>query len=73
MAFKIQLKFDNKEYDDYDSTYSFKRDVDARGHPASSIYGEITMVQFELFSDTSLLESMVKLYCVTSGYIAFVN
>lgn len=71
MAFKAKLNFNGKEYDVLDCKYSFKRDVDSKGRPASSIYGGIVEVHIESTEDTSILEAMINQYSLTSGTIVF--
>lgn len=71
MAFKAKLNFNGKEYDVLDCKYSFKRDIDSKGRPASSIYGGIVEAHIESTEDTSILEAMINQYSMTSGSIVF--
>lgn len=71
MAFKAKLAFNGKEYDVLDCRYSFKRDVDSKGRPASSIYGGIVEIHIESTEDVSILEAMINQYSLTSGTVVF--
>lgn len=71
MAFKAKLSFNGKEYDVLDCNYKFKRDVDSKGRPSSSIYGGVIDVHIESTEDTSILESMINQYSLTSGSVVF--
>jgi len=71
MSFNAKLTFNNKEYDVLDCKYSFKRDVDSKGRPSSSIYGGIIEVHVESTESTDLLDAMINQYSLTSGEITF--
>jgi hypothetical protein len=60
MSFKAQLKIGGKEFDVLHCSYSFRRDVDAKGRPSSNLYGGQVTLEVESTEDTSLLESMVN-------------
>lgn len=71
MAFKAKLSFNGKEYDILDCRYSFKRDVDSKGRPSSSIYGGLIEAHIESTESTDLLDAMINQYSLTSGEITF--
>src|SRR3984957_7290845 len=60
MSFKAQLKIGGKEFDVLHCSYSFRRDVDAKGRPSSGLYGGQVTLEVESTEDTSLLEAMVN-------------
>jgi len=60
MSFKASLKFGSKEYDVLSCSYSFSRDVDHKGRPASTVYGGTVSVTIESTEDTTVIESMVN-------------
>ena len=45
--FKSTLKFQSKEFDIRFVDYEIKRDVDAKGRPASHLYGGIIKITIE--------------------------
>ena len=71
MAFSSTLKLGSKEYDVLDCKYSLHRDVDAKGRPASNIYGGRITVRVESTADTTILEHMVNQFKPFSGSIIF--
>lgn len=60
MAFKATLKIGSKSMDVLAMSYSFARDVDAKGRPSSRVYGGNINVTVESTDDTSIIESMVN-------------
>ncbi len=71
MAFRSTLNLGGKEYDVLDCSYSLKRDVDSKGRPSSSIYGERISVRVESTEDTTILETMVNQFKPFNGSIVF--
>ena len=71
MAFRATLNLGGKEFDVLDCSYQLKRDVDAKGRPASNIYGGVINVHVESTEDTSILEQMVSQFKPISGSIVF--
>ena len=60
MSFKAKLKFGSKEYDVLSCNFSFSRDVDHKGRPASGVYGGTLSCSIESTEDTTIIESMVN-------------
>jgi hypothetical protein len=60
MSFKAKLKLGGKEFDVLHCSYTFRRDVDAKGRPSSGVYGGTVQVEIESTDDTSVLESMLN-------------
>jgi hypothetical protein len=60
MAFNAKLNMAGKEYDVLSCSYSLNRDVDAKGRPASGVYGGTIDVEVESTEDTSIVEAMVN-------------
>lgn len=71
MAFKAQLKLGSKEFDVISCNYSLRRDVDAKGRPASGLYGGTINLALESSDDTSVIESMVNQYKPIDGTVTF--
>lgn len=76
MAFKGSFKFSsgagaNKEMDVLNCNVSFKRDVDAKGRPASDVYGGKIMVVVESTPDSIVLENMFAQFKPIGGSIVF--
>jgi hypothetical protein len=71
MAFRAVLNLGGKEFDVLDCDYKLERDVDAKGRPASNIYGGKVRVHVESTEDTSILEQMVSQFKPISGSITF--
>jgi hypothetical protein len=71
MAFKASLKFEGKEYDVLQCSYSFHRDVDMKGRPSSNIYGGTINVEIESTEDTTIVAQMVNQFKPNSGAITF--
>ncbi|GAA4343152.1 type VI secretion system tube protein TssD [Flaviaesturariibacter amylovorans] len=72
MSFKAKLKMGGKEFDVLHCSYTFRRDVDAKGRPASSVYGGTVQLEVESTDDTSVLESMINnVYKSQKGTITF--
>jgi hypothetical protein len=71
MAFRATLSLAGKEFDVLDCDYKLERDVDAKGRPASNIYGGKVKVRVESTEDTSILETMVSQFKPISGSIIF--
>lgn len=71
MAFKATLNLAGKEFDVLECNYKLERDVDAKGRPASGIYGGIIRVRVESTDDTTILEQMVSQFKPTTGSIVF--
>jgi len=60
MSFKAKLKIGSKELDVLHCSYTFRRDVDAKGRPSSGVYGGTVQLEVESTDDTSILESMIN-------------
>jgi hypothetical protein len=60
MSFKATLKVGNTEFDVISCSYSFYRDVDVKGRPASIVYGGRIDFVVESTDDTSIIESMLN-------------
>ncbi|MDR0796406.1 MAG: type VI secretion system needle protein Hcp [Tannerella sp.] len=71
MAFRSKLSFEGKEYDVLDCNYSFRRDVDAKGRPSSSVYGGNIYVTVESTDDTKIIAQMVNQFKTCGGTITF--
>ncbi len=71
MAFRATLSLAGKEFDVLDCDYKLERDVDAKGRPASNIYGGKVRVRVESTEDTSILEQMVNQFKPISGSVIF--
>jgi hypothetical protein len=72
MSFKASLKFSGKEYDILSCSYSFSRDVDHKGRPASNVYGGSISCSIESTEDTTIIESMINSkHKPVSGTITF--
>jgi hypothetical protein len=72
MSFKAKLTIGGKKFDVLHCSYTFRRDVDAKGRPSSSVYGGTIQLEIESTDDTSILESMINnIYKSFSGTITF--
>lgn len=72
MSFNAKLKIGSKEgIDVLACDYKLHRDVDAKGRPASGVYGGTINVSIESTDDTSIVESMVNQYKPVDGVITF--
>ncbi|MDR3057652.1 MAG: type VI secretion system needle protein Hcp [Prevotella sp.] len=71
MAFKANLKFEGKEYDVIQCSYSFHRDVDLKGRPSSNVYGGSIILEVESTEDTTVFSQMVNQFKPNSGTITF--
>lgn len=71
MAFRATLNLAGKEFDVLDCDYKLERDVDAKGRPASNIYGGKVRVRVESTEDTSILEQMVNQFKPSAGSVIF--
>ena len=71
MAFKANLKFEGKEYDVIQCSYSFHRDVDLKGRPSSNVYGGSIILEVESTEDTTVFTQMVNQFKPSSGTITF--
>ena len=71
MAFKAQLKLGSKEFDVISCNYALHKEVDAKGRPASILYGGIINLTVESTDDTSIIESMVNQYKPIDGTVTF--
>ncbi len=71
MAFRATLNLAGKEFDVLDCDYKLERDVDAKGRPASNIYGGKVRVRVESTEDTSILEQMVNQFKPIAGSVIF--
>jgi hypothetical protein len=60
MGFQAKLKLGSKEYDVISCNFSFHRDVDPKGRPASGVYGGSINLVVESAGDSSIAESMVN-------------
>lgn len=54
--FNATLKFKGKEFDVRYVDYLIERDVDAKGRPASHLYGGLVRMIIESTEDTTILE-----------------
>src|SRR6476620_8822300 len=60
MSFNAKLKIAGKDgIDVLACDYALHRDVDAKGRPASGVYGGTINLSVESTDDTSIIESMV--------------
>src|ERR687890_2691870 len=72
MSFNAKLKFSGKDgIDVLACDYALRRDVDAKGRPASGVYGGTINLTIESTDDTSIIESMVNQYKPVDGTITF--
>lgn len=72
MSFKAKLKIGGKDFDVLHCSYSFRRDVDAKGRPSSGVYGGTVQFEIESTEDTSVLESMINsVYKPQKGSVIF--
>jgi hypothetical protein len=72
MSFKAKLELGGKKFDVLHCSYSFRRDVDAKGRPSSSVYGGTVQMEVESTEDTSVLESMINnVYKPHKGTVTF--
>jgi len=72
MSFKAKLTIGGKKFDVLHCSYSFRRDVDTKGRPSSSVYGGSVQLEIESTDDTSVLESMLNnIYKSISGSVTF--
>jgi hypothetical protein len=72
MSFNAKLKFAGKDgIDVLACDYALHRDVDAKGRPASGVYGGTINLSVESTEDTSIIESMVNQYKPVDGVITF--
>jgi hypothetical protein len=72
MSFNAKLKFGGKDgIDVLSCDYALRRDVDAKGRPASGVYGGTINLTIESTDDTSIVESMVNQYKPVDGTITF--
>lgn len=71
MAFRASLKFEGKEFDVLDCTYSFRRDIDLKGRPSSNVYGGNIVISIESTEDSTILSQMVNQFKPNSGTITF--
>ena len=60
MAFQAKLKLGSATFDVISCNFSFYRDVDPKGRPASGVYGGTVNLVVESTADTSIIESMVN-------------
>lgn len=59
-SFRASLELGGKEFDVLFSDYSFSRDTDKKGKPASNVYGGRITVEIESTEDTSVIEAMLN-------------
>ena len=72
MSFNAKLKFAGKDgIDVLACDYALRRDVDAKGRPASGVYGGTINLTIESTEDTSIVESMMNQYKPVDGTITF--
>jgi hypothetical protein len=72
MSFKAKLELGGKKFDVLHCSYTFRRDVDAKGRPSSGVYGGTVQLEVESTDDTSVLESMINnVYKAVKGKIIF--
>ena len=69
--FNGTLKFKGKEFDIRYVDYSIERDVDAKGRPASHLYGGLIRIIIESTEDTTILENMVTQFNPHNGTIEY--
>lgn len=69
--FNATLKFKGKEFDIRFVEYSIERDVDAKGRPASHLYGGLVHMVIESTEDTTILENMVTQFNPHAGTVEF--
>lgn len=72
MSFNAKLKFGGKDgIDLLACDYALHRDVDAKGRPASGVYGGTINLLVESTEDTTIVESMVNQFKPVDGTITF--
>ena len=72
MSFNAKLKFGGKDgIDVLACGYKLHRDVDAKGRPASGVYGGTINLTIESTDDTTVIESMINQYKPIDGAITF--
>jgi len=69
--FNATLKFKGKEFDVRYVDYLIERDVDAKGRPASHLYGGLVRMIIESTEDTTILENMVTQFNPHSGIVEY--
>lgn len=69
--FNATLKFKGKEFDIRYVDYCIERDVDAKGRPASHLYGGLIRIIIESTEDTTILENMVTQFNPHNGTIEY--
>ena len=69
--FKSTLKFQSKEFDIRFVDYEIKRDVDAKGRPASHLYGGIIKITIESTEDTTIIENIVSQFKPHEGTVVY--
>lgn len=60
MSFRAHLELGGKEFDVLYSEYTFSRDTDKKGKPASNVYGGRVTIEIESTEDTTVVESMLN-------------
>ena len=72
MSFNAKLKFGSKDgIDVLACDYALHRDVDAKGRPASGVYGGTINISIESTDDTTIIESMMNQYKPIDGKLIF--
>src|SRR5215831_11102890 len=72
MSFNAKLKFGGKDgIDVLSCDYALRRDVDAKGRPASGVYGGTINLSIESTDDTSIVESLVNQFKPVDGTVTF--
>jgi hypothetical protein len=72
MAFRSKLQIDGgKEFDVLNCNYSFRRDVDAKGRPSSSVYGGNIYITVESTTKVSLFDKMSTQFKPNTGTVTF--
>ena len=71
MAFRTKLLLADREYDAISCNYSFKRDIDEKGRPTSSVYGGTIKVVVESNDDTNIAARLMEQNKPISGSATF--
>jgi hypothetical protein len=72
MSFKARLELGGKKFDLLHCSYTFRREVDAKGRPSSGVNGGTVQLEVESTDDTSVLDSMVgNVYKAIKGKVVF--
>ena len=71
MAFKAKLLLKSSEYEALCCDYSFSRGTDAKGRPATNVYGGMIKIVIESNDDTDVVAQLMNQFEPFSGSITF--